>query len=129
MDYHNSSSNKPPSTKYRKMDDLKNILLKRRSKLALAFQFNLRDLAHMMHAEGFLSDTDHETVTVVRSMLGDSEKTDIMVNSLIRKVELNPNNYRMFYTLVQTQKRKFGDVVKLLGPGESNMHKVLPSQS
>ena len=107
------------------MDDLKSILLKRRSKLVLAFQFNLRGLAHMMHVEGFLSDTDHETVTAVRSMLGDSEKAGIMVNSLIRKVEMDPNNYQMFYTLVQHHQRKFEAVVKLLGPGESCKHMVL----
>ena len=104
------------------MDGLLNILYQRRSKLTLAFKFNLRDLAHMMHAEGFLSDTDHETVTAVRSMLGYSRKAGIMVDSLIRKVELDSNNYRKFYTLVQPQKRKFGDVVELLAPGESNKH-------
>ena len=103
------------------MDELQDILLKKRSKLALAFQFNLKDLAHMMHLEGFLSDHDHETVTDVRLMHSDSEKADIMVNSLIRKVELDPNNYEIFYTLVQCKKRKFGEVVKLLAPGESNL--------
>ena len=104
------------------MDDVQNILLKRRSKLVLAFQFNLRDLAHLMHAEGFLSDTDHETVTAVRSVLVDSEKADIILDSLIRKVELDPKIYQTFYTLVQAQNRKFGDVVELLAPGESNKH-------
>ena len=102
--------------------DCLEILLERRSKFILAFKFNLRDLAHLMHAEGFLSDTDHETVTAVRSMVIDSEKAGIMLDSLIRKVELDSNNYRVFYTLVQRQKRKFGDVVELLAPGESNKH-------
>ena len=44
----------------------------------------------------FLSDLDHDTVTAVRSMLSNSENADIMVNSLIRKVELDPNNYQIF---------------------------------
>ena len=104
------------------MDYLLDFLLKRRSKLVVAFQFNLRDLADLMLAEGFLSDSDHETVTAVRSMLSDSEKAYIMADSLIRKVKLDPNNYRMFYTLVQRKTRKFEDLVKFLAPGESNKH-------
>ena len=106
------------------MNDPLNILLEKRSDFVLAFQFNLKELAHLMHAKGFLSDTDHETVTAVRSIVIHSEKADIMLNSLIRKVKLDPNNYRMFYTLVQHKTRKFEDLVKLLAPGESN--KLLP---
>ena len=110
------------SARYCGMDDLLDVLLGRRSELVLAFKFNLRDLAHLMHAERFLSDADHETVTAVKSMLNNSDKADIMVNSLITKVELDHNNYQIFYNLVQHKKRKFEEVVKLLAPGESNKH-------
>ena len=72
MDYYNSPIcidrfvNSVTSSKYRRMDDLLNFVLEKRSDLTLAFQFNLKELAHLMHAKAFLSDTDHETVTVVR---------------------------------------------------------------
>ena len=77
-------------------------------------------LADLMRSEGFLSNEDHETVTAVRTMLSKSERARIMVDSLIRKVRINPDNYQNFLQLVQPHKEQF-DVVYLLEKGESNL--------
>ena len=101
--------------------DIPQSLLERlRPKLILAFQFNLRHLANLMQREGFLSDSDHQTVTAVVSVHNDSDKAGIMVQSLINKVEIHSKNYQTFLKLVQRQQRKFNDVVDLLAPGKSN---------
>ena len=103
------------------IDEPVSLLEKLRPKLILEFKFNLRDLANLMHPEGFLSDGDYETVTAVVSLHDDSVKAGVMVNSLISKVKINPKNYQRFLKLVQPQPRKFRDLLDLLHSGESNI--------
>ena len=74
-----------------------------------------------MQSESFLSNEDHEAVTAVGSMLTKSDKAVIMVNSLISKVKIKSDNYQKFLKLIQTQQRKFSDVVDLLSSSESNI--------
>ena len=101
-------------------DVTRSVLERLRPKLILAFQFNLRDLADLMQRECFLSDSDHQTVTAVVPLPNDFDKAGIMVKSLINKVEINSKNYQTFLKLVQSQQRKFNDVVDLLASGKSN---------
>ena len=54
-------------------------------------------------------------------MLTKSDKAVIMVNSLISKVKVKSVNYQKFLKLIQTQQRKFSDVVDLLSSSESNI--------
>ena len=56
--------------------ELEIVLERLRPKLILVFKFNLRDLADLMQSEGFLSNSDHETVTAVVSTHSDSVKWD-----------------------------------------------------
>ena len=101
------------------MDQPESALERLRTKLILAFQFNLRDLADLMHREGFLSDSDHQTVTAVASLHNESDKAGIMVKSLINKVKINGEHYQTFLKLVQREQRKYSDVVLLLTSGVS----------
>ena len=101
------------------MDQLESALERLRPKLILAFQFNLKDLADLMHGEGFLSDSDHQTVTAVASLHNESDKAGIMVKSLINKVKINGEHYQTFLKLVQPERRKYDDVVLLLTSGVS----------
>ena len=103
------------------MEEPVNLLEKLRPKLILEFKFNLRNLANLMHPEGFLSGSDYETVTAVASVHNDSVKAEIMVESLISKVKINSKNYQIFLKLVQPQPRKFHDMLDLLHSGESNI--------
>ena len=102
------------------VDEPETLLEMLRPKLIMAFQFNLRDLADLMKSEGFLSNSDHETVTAVRSIYNDNVKAGIMVQSLINKVKIIPKNYQIFLKLVRSQQRKFSDVVHILESGEPN---------
>jgi len=104
------------------MDGLGIALEKLKPKLILAFKFNLRDLADLMKAEGFLSKHDHETVTAPDLNHNKSVKAGIMVESLIDKVGIHPDNYQRFLALVEPWKSNFPDVVELLNSSESNMH-------
>ena len=102
-------------------EDPRSVLEQLRPKLILAFQFNLRDLAYLMHSEGFLSNSDHETVTAAVGSTDNNSvvKAGIMVDSLISKVIMNSENYQKFLLLVQPQRRKFSEVVDLLASGKS----------
>ena len=101
-------------------DDPRSVLERLRPKLISAFQFNLRDLADLMHSEDFLSNSDHNTVIAVDSTYNNSVvKAGIMVDSLISKVTINSGNYQKFFLLVQPQRRKFAEVVDLLASGKS----------
>ena len=100
-------------------DDSVSVLERLRPKLILAFKFDLVGLANFMLAKGFLSENDCETVTALGSTHNNSVKAGVMVDSLISKVKINPNNYKTFLKLVDQQK-KFSDVVYLLASGESN---------
>ena len=103
-----------------KCDEPERVLERLRPKLILAFEFNLRDLANLMHSEGFLSNNDHATVTAVGTTHNDCVKAGIMVESLINKVKINPEHYLSFLKLVKPQQRKFSDVIYLLTSSESN---------
>ena len=50
-----------------------------------------------------------------------SVKAGIMLKSLISKVKIDPKNYQKKFKLVQSQQRKFSDVVDLLDSDISNM--------
>ena len=89
-------------------------------KLIDVFKFNY-ELADLMYSKGFLSNNDHKTVTDVKSMHSNFERARIMVNSLIRKVRMNPENYQNFLQLVQLHKEQFSDVVHVLEKCESNL--------
>ena len=97
------------------------VLERFRPKLIDVFKSDSKALADLMHSEGFLSNDDHETVTEVGCMLNKSERARIMVDSLIRKVRINPENYQNFLQLVQPHKKQFSDVVNLLEKGESSL--------
>ena len=97
------------------------VLERLRPKLVDGFNFNCKELADLMHSEGFLSNDDHETVTEVGCMLSKSERARIMVDSLIGKVRINPKNYKNFLQLVEGHKKQFSDVVDVLERGESNL--------
>ena len=102
-------------------DDPLGMLVGLRPKLIEAFQFNHEDLADLMYPEGFLSKSDHEIVTAVRSVISKSEKARIMVESLIKKVEIKCENYQTFLKLVQSHPKKFSNVLDVLDPGKSNI--------
>ena len=90
-----------------------------RPRLETAFTFNLVDLASQMNAIGFLSDDDYSTVSASKTMFSGREKAHTMVESLIKKVDLNPRNYAMFLEMVKKDARKFGSVVEVLSAGKT----------
>lgn len=87
------------------------------SKLQLAFTFNMKDLARLMNREGFLGNDTYERIVQTPSVFTDGDKTEWMVESLIKKVKLRPQNYDTFLELVRRD-RNFGNVVDLLDSGE-----------
>lgn len=90
------------------------MLKEKRGKIETAFTFNMKELADLMDAEGFISESDHGKVTEFPSVLTDKQKAGIMLASLIRKVELNPKNYYKFLEWIKKGGKKFRDVVDLL---------------
>ncbi len=85
-----------------------------REKLLKAMKFDIQWLAGEMNGHGLLSDYEYEDVTNYKSVLNDTDKAEIMLNSLQKKLELNFNHLDKFIEILQLKSRLYGDAINIL---------------
>ena len=79
-----------------------------------AMTFDTSWLAGEMNRAGLLSDNDHQGVTKVKNMLNDTEKAEIMLTSLKKKVELNSKHLSTFLDILNLNSRLYSDTIDIL---------------
>ena len=76
--------------------------------------FDTSWLAGEMNRTGLLSDNDHQDVTKVKNMLNDTEKAEIMLTSLKKKVELNSKHLSTFLDILILKSSLYSDTINIL---------------
>ena len=79
-----------------------------------AMTFDTSWLAGEMNRAGLLSDNDHQDVTKVKNMLNDTEKAEIMLTSLKKKVELNSEHLSTFLDILILKSSLYSDTINIL---------------
>ena len=94
-------------------DELKLLITKQGDLVrAILSSQDMQLLANEMNTEGILPDCTHEEV---RSMHSEIDKADIIVKALRRKVDVNRGYFEMFENILKRHKRKFHDILYILG--------------
>ena len=83
-------------------------------KLAIAMKFDLVWLAGEMNRFGLLSDYDHEDVARAKSLLNDTDKSEILMISLKRKVALDSKYFRTFLDILKAKPRMYTDAIHII---------------
>ena len=83
-------------------------------KLAIAMKFDLVWLAGEMNRFGLLSDYDHEDVVKVKSLLNDTDKSEILMVSLKRKVALDSKYLRTFLDILKANPKMYPDAIHII---------------
>ena len=79
-----------------------------------AMTFDTSWLAGEMNRAGLLSDSDHQDVTKVKNLLNDTEKAEIMLTSLKKKVEFNSKHLSTFLDILNLNSRLYSDTIDIL---------------
>ena len=79
-----------------------------------AMTFDTSWLAGEMNRAGLLSDNDHQDVTKVKPSLNDTEKAEIMLTSLKKKVALNSKHHSTFMEILSLKGRLYSDAIDIL---------------
>ena len=83
-------------------------------KLAIAMKFDLVWLAGEMNRFGLLSDYDHEEVVRAKSLLNDTDKSEILMISLKCKVALDSKYLRTFLDIMKANPRMYTDAIHII---------------
>lgn len=88
-----------------------------RSELERALNMDKTWLANQMNRKdvGFMTDGEHEDVTDPHSMLKGSDKAGIIVNALLRRVQLDPNDLGVFLRILGQKPQQFKAAIRILG--------------
>ena len=76
--------------------------------------FDTSWLAGEMNRAGLLSDNDHQDVIKVKTLLNDTEKAEIMLTSLKKKVALNSKHLSTFMEILILKPRLYSDAIDIL---------------
>ena len=82
--------------------------------MVLAMTFDNSWLAGGMNRKGLLSDNDHEHVINVKTLLNDTEKAEIMLTSLKKKVVINSKHLSTFMEILILKPRIYSDVIDII---------------
>ena len=82
--------------------------------MTTAMTFDTSWLAGEMNRAGLLSDNDHHDVTKVKTSLNDTEKAEIMMTSLMKKVALNSKHHSTFMEILSLKDRLYSDTIDIL---------------
>ena len=90
-------------------------LLKNNSnRLITATSFDTSWLAGEMNRTGLLSDNDHQDITKAKTLLNDTEKAEIMLTSLKKKVALNSKHLSTFLDILILKPMLYSDTIDIL---------------
>ena len=76
--------------------------------------FDTSWLAGEMNRAGLLSDNDHQDVTKVKTSLNDTEKAEIILTLLKKKVALNSKHHSTFMEILSLKDRIYSDAIDIL---------------
>ena len=76
--------------------------------------FDTSWLAGEMNRAGLLSDNDHQDVIKVKTLLNDTEKAEMMLTSLKKKVALNSKHLSTFMEILILKPRLYSDAIDIL---------------
>ena len=76
--------------------------------------FDTSWLAGEMNRTGLLSDNDHQDVAKVKNMLNATEKAELMLTSLKKKVELNSKHLSTFLDILILKSSLYSDTINIL---------------
>ena len=82
--------------------------------ITTAMTFDTSWLAGEMNRTGLLSDNDHRDVIKVKTWLNDTEKAEIMLTSLKKKVALNSKHLSTFLDIVILKPMLYSDTIDIL---------------
>ena len=82
--------------------------------MTTAMTFDISWLAGEMNRAGLLSDNDHQDVTKVKTSLNDTEKAEMMLTSLKKKVALNSKHHSTFMEILSLKDRLYSDAIDIL---------------
>ena len=90
-------------------------LLRDNSKmLTFAMKFDIMWLAGEMNRNGLLSDGDFYDVLKIKSLLSDTDRAEIMLTSLKRKVALNSKHLDTFLGILKSKPGEYSDATAIL---------------
>ena len=84
------------------------------SGLITAVSFDTSWLAGEMNRTGLLSDNDHQDVIKAKTLLNDTEKAEIMLTSLKKKVALNSKHLGTFMDILNLKTLLYSDALDIL---------------
>ena len=82
--------------------------------MVTAMTFDTSWLAGEMNRAGLLSDNDHQDVIKVKTLLNDTEKAEMMLTSLKKKVALNSKHLSTFMEILILKPRLYSDAIDIL---------------
>ena len=82
--------------------------------MTTAMSFDISWLAGEMNRAGLLSDNDHQDATKVKTSLNDTEKAEMMLTSLKKKVALNSKHHSTFMEILSLKDRLYCDAIDIL---------------
>ena len=82
--------------------------------MTTAMTFDTSWLAGEMNRAGLLSDNDHQDVTKVKTSRNDTEKAEMMLTSLTKKVALNSKHHSTFMEILRLKDRLYSDAIDIL---------------
>ena len=82
--------------------------------MVTAMTFDNLWLAGEMNRAGLLSDNDHEDVINVKTTLNTTEKAEIMLTSLKKKVVINSKHLSIFMEILILKPRIYSDVIDII---------------
>ncbi len=97
------------------------VLKQLRQKLKIALTFEMEWVAGEMERKGLLSEADYNTIINSKSMLEKEEKSSLIVQSLILKVELDRDNLNVFMGILRSKPKIYKEILtKLMSKCFSN---------
>ena len=84
------------------------------SQLENALQSNIREVAHHLVKEGFISEEVYDDVIDPRSMLSAAAKAGMLVTGIRQKVKANSQHYEELMSYFRQYQDKYVDIIKIL---------------
>ena len=83
-----------------------------------------RDIVHVLHREGFITQEVCDDVLNPRSMLNDHQKAGALVTGIRNKVELSAQNYHTLVNHLRQSGKQYGSIVDILDREYGRQEKI-----
>lgn len=90
------------------------ILVENRGPLERAIKDNDRHIINPLYNAGLLKADIYECLNDTGSNLSATKKATMIVNSIIDYVELNPDNFDKFLSVLEKSRKHYRDIIKTL---------------